>query len=1007
MPIHPSPPPQQQQQIHSSYINEIMLLENLKLAEDSNLRLTYEDVCEAFHLKIQSSHLLGQLFEENIENTNTLFVSRMIMEMISQDKRSSNINKLMNEWTCLFLDMTLKEKNGNRNKQTAITSSPLTNTSNKLTQSGLVSLSSPVTPHIHQPPPFEVKLVDVLHDDTIIKMIRETWIDCKCPSNDIFLMRFLKPRKRGRASDSVRLNTPNKVNLLKKAYVPSLKKGCNPKDFYQFLNWFRIEDELEELEDHEEEGGIEDENHNNKRERSIIIEENEDSFSNLNLTYDNVPLYKKKRTITDQPESVDDVLERNKARESKIVDDFHNDTKKMIDFEKLPEQYKMYVQYLDFIYKQLDKPNNYAYYMQKLKDIMTYLVKSSVSQQLEDELGGGGGDDNMDVLPTVKGSSSTSSKSTTTSAQSGNSLIPKEHICTYKWPMLGLFKSVLTMESCRIDELRLFNTKGRIYFCSYSGHQIMDNDDIYHIRIIKYDPHRFERWYMGPKILPNREFEDPELLNSCESYFMKKNVVSLAGIFFKDFSNEYKENQNMIPKSSRGGEVDQHEIENDSSTSDIPLRTKSMDDRVAQHSLKEVDIYHSTSFIKSKKPLSKKRSYSATTAKRVKKPSTEEEKYGASESRRPDKRRKSSDVIPKPTSLAVVPEDVAVSSNTITLPKKGGTQPLKSLPNVEEKNVRKQEVDKPKDKKNKKNKKDSHKKEKKSKKKKNKKDREAGNKDKKEKRKSRSKAVESSPIILKPENTTPIITENINQDELVSILKDIPITVQERDRISEVFISSSKGIAYDLRTNIEAMIRENYSMTYGGNVLVYKNERARVDGIIKRMNLIYNPDITDIIYDLIECYSPYFEGEMKDTDLHNNFVHYVFRNIVYFLKLLNDYEVFQPEDVGSHFMMHVLDLSTRIDTDLLENPLDNHFIYFYENFRDHLPSKCQIFQCFILLFMAVYEANSYHTQVTPKMNRLEEDDREAELQSKLEEVVASRERFRLAMEMCTKVGNGQ
>lgn len=109
------------------------------------------------------------------------------------------------------------------------------------------------------------------------------------------------------------------------------------------------------------------------------------------------------------------------------------------------------------------------------------------------------------------------------------------------WPMLKLMKSIVNMETCiGINEIESISLdEDEIYYCSYSGDQLKQGDDVYHIRILEYSHERHKKWRII-KNRPNREFESPEFMASVKAYFVKKHFISLTGLWYRDFDDDYK-----------------------------------------------------------------------------------------------------------------------------------------------------------------------------------------------------------------------------------------------------------------------------------------------------------------------------------------------------------------------------------------------------------------------------------------------------------------------------------
>ena len=110
------------------------------------------------------------------------------------------------------------------------------------------------------------------------------------------------------------------------------------------------------------------------------------------------------------------------------------------------------------------------------------------------------------------------------------------------WPMQSLVRAILNMESLlgitEIESIAL--DEGELYYCSYSGDCIKQGDQVYLIRILEYSHERHQKW----RILrnkPNREFESPEFMASVRAFFVKKQFISLTGLWLRDFDDTYKD----------------------------------------------------------------------------------------------------------------------------------------------------------------------------------------------------------------------------------------------------------------------------------------------------------------------------------------------------------------------------------------------------------------------------------------------------------------------------------
>ena len=113
----------------------------------------------------------------------------------------------------------------------------------------------------------------------------------------------------------------------------------------------------------------------------------------------------------------------------------------------------------------------------------------------------------------------------------------------YAWPMRELCEAILHMQMClgieTIENIQL--TPDEEYYCSYSGQRIHTGDTVKHIRILVKDHYRHNRWEIL-KSIPDRRFESPEFMDSVRAFFIKTPVVSLPGLFYRDFSDSYKAN---------------------------------------------------------------------------------------------------------------------------------------------------------------------------------------------------------------------------------------------------------------------------------------------------------------------------------------------------------------------------------------------------------------------------------------------------------------------------------
>ncbi len=109
------------------------------------------------------------------------------------------------------------------------------------------------------------------------------------------------------------------------------------------------------------------------------------------------------------------------------------------------------------------------------------------------------------------------------------------------WPMQSLMKSIKNMEAClgikEIENIDIMDDE--VYYCSYSGDRIKHGDSVYHIRILEYSHERHKKWRII-KNRPNREFEAPEFMESIKAFFIKKDFISLTGLWYRDFDDSYK-----------------------------------------------------------------------------------------------------------------------------------------------------------------------------------------------------------------------------------------------------------------------------------------------------------------------------------------------------------------------------------------------------------------------------------------------------------------------------------
>lgn len=109
------------------------------------------------------------------------------------------------------------------------------------------------------------------------------------------------------------------------------------------------------------------------------------------------------------------------------------------------------------------------------------------------------------------------------------------------WPMQSLMRDIANMEALLgLTETEMTGLEeNEIYYCSCSGDRIKDGDLLYVIRILLYSHERHQKWRIL-KNKPSREFESPEFMDSVRVYFVKKQFISLTGLWLRDFSDEYK-----------------------------------------------------------------------------------------------------------------------------------------------------------------------------------------------------------------------------------------------------------------------------------------------------------------------------------------------------------------------------------------------------------------------------------------------------------------------------------
>lgn len=174
------------------------------------------------------------------------------------------------------------------------------------------------------------------------------------------------------------------------------------------------------------------------------------------------------------------------------------------------DEYKVLLNTMKIIYDNLPRETNHGGYQKELRQWI------------------------RDYEVVALGKTTATPPTTTTTPQTNTSPPPVQ------WPLWRLLRAICNMQYMTDIRLRKnFQTKGKLFYCDYSGDLIQDGEDIYIIEIYENDIVRFIKWDIN-KTRPNREFESEELLKSNRMFFLKKTRCSPVSLFPKSFSSEYK-----------------------------------------------------------------------------------------------------------------------------------------------------------------------------------------------------------------------------------------------------------------------------------------------------------------------------------------------------------------------------------------------------------------------------------------------------------------------------------
>ena len=226
------------------YAKEYELIKEFeKSQKNTNFDYTINDIIDCIHFNKMGWLEKEDIKKDNMENTNKLLKTNLLIEMMCQDKKSTKINHLIDQFQEIYLR------------------------------------------------PFDTELdckceSKYEHLQHLNKLIEETYHISQDPLSDEFYINCSKPKKRGRTSDEDRLKIPNIIDILRREYITSRKPENESKKNEKDNEDFNFDELMKNMLNNSKKS-------NDSVAATTTTDEMKDKYrvflSILKLTYENIP----------------------------------------------------------------------------------------------------------------------------------------------------------------------------------------------------------------------------------------------------------------------------------------------------------------------------------------------------------------------------------------------------------------------------------------------------------------------------------------------------------------------------------------------------------------------------------------------------------------------------------------------------------------------------------------------------------------------------------------------